>query len=87
MVVEPIVYLYVIYMHICIYIYSIYLWMIYGSSMDMVGGIGTTPLKHMSSSVGMMTFQTEWENIGNVPVTTNQSRFVSDLQGVFRCEK
>ena len=33
-----------------------------------------TPLKNMTSSVGMMTFPTEWKVIQNsmVPVTTNQ---------------
>ena len=31
-----------------------------------------TPLKNMSSSIGMMTFPTEWENKSHVPVTTNQ---------------
>ena len=31
------------------------LWIIYGSAMDLVGGI-PTPLKNMSSSIGMMTF-------------------------------
>ena len=34
--------------------------------MDMVGGI-PTPLKHMSSSVGMMTFPTEWKNKIHLP--------------------
>ena len=37
-----------------------------------VGG-WATPLKHMSSSIGMMTFPTEWENKIHVPVTTNQA--------------
>ena len=32
------------------------LWNIYGISMDMVGGLGKTPLKNMSSSIGMMTY-------------------------------
>jgi hypothetical protein len=32
----------------------------------LVGGI-PTPLKNMSSSVGMMTFPTEWKNNPNVP--------------------
>ena len=33
---------------------------------DLVGGI-PTPLKNMSSSVGMMTFPTEWKVIKHVP--------------------
>ena len=39
--------------------------------MYLVSGI-PTPLKHMSSSVEMMTFPTEWKNELCVPVTTNQ---------------
>ena len=43
----------------------------------LVGGI-PTPLKNMSSSVGMMEFPTEWKNNPNVPnhqpaVTNQQS--------------
>jgi hypothetical protein len=33
---------------------------------SLVGGI-PTPLKNMSSSVGMMTFPTEWKNKNHVP--------------------
>ena len=32
----------------------------------------STPLKHMSSSVGMMTFPTEWKVIKVMFQTTNQ---------------
>ena len=31
-----------------------------------------TPLKNMSSPIGMMTFRTEWKSKSDVPVTTNQ---------------
>jgi hypothetical protein len=37
----------------------------------LVGGI-PTPLKNMSSSVGMMTFPTEWKVIKAMFQTTNQ---------------
>ena len=37
----------------------------------MVGGI-PTPLKNMSSSVGMMTFPTEWQVIKVMFQTNNQ---------------
>ena len=42
-------------------------------------GLGvSTPLKNMSSSVGMMTFPIHMETYKNhVPVTTNQSLFPS----------
>jgi hypothetical protein len=33
---------------------------------NLVGGV-PTPLKNMSSSVGMMTFPTEWKNESHVP--------------------
>jgi hypothetical protein len=36
------------------------------ASLYLVGG-GPTPLKNMSSSVGMMTFPTEWKNKIHVP--------------------
>ena len=38
-----------------------------------------TPLKNMSSSVGMMTFPTEWEKI--MFQTTNQIRLVNGKSG------
>ena len=42
-----------------------YVWIIYGlymdNSIDILVGV-FTPLKNMSSSVGMMTFRTEWKN-------------------------
>ena len=57
------------------------IWLIYGQYMviiwlmmvnnSLVGG-WATPLKNMSSSVGMMTFPTEWQHKIHVPVTTNQ---------------
>jgi hypothetical protein len=34
---------------------------------ELVGGFSPTPLKNMSSSVGMMTFPTEWKNKIHVP--------------------
>ena len=34
-----------------------------------------TPLKNMSSSIGMMTFPTEWENSKNGHQTTNQTHW------------
>ena len=37
-----------------------------GYMIILVGGI-PTPLKNMSSSGGMMTFPTEWDNNPNVP--------------------
>ena len=39
------------------------LWIIYGYGW----WLSPTPLKHMSSSIGMMTFPTEWENKIHVP--------------------
>ena len=35
--------------------------------MYLVGGSIATPLKNMSSSIGMMTFPTEWKNKIHVP--------------------
>ena len=37
------------------------------------------PLKNLSSSIGMMTFPTEWENRSRVPVTTNQTNSTSNM--------
>ena len=53
-----IIYLHLYNIYIIIYIY-------------MVGGI-PTPLKNMSSSVGMMTFPTEWQVIKVMFQTNNQ---------------
>ena len=38
------------------------LWIIYGSGWTGWWLSPKTPLKNMSSSIGMMTFPTEWEN-------------------------
>ena len=44
-----------------------YPWMdVYGCIRYLVGGI-LPPLKEMTSSVGMMTFPTEWKNTVHVP--------------------
>ena len=40
--------------------------------------LSPAPLKHMSSSVGMMTFPTEWENNPNVP--NHQSVMISECK-------
>ena len=44
----------------------------------LVGGI-PTPLKNMSSSVGMMTFPTEWKNNPNVPKHQPVNEYLLDL--------
>jgi hypothetical protein len=38
----------------------------------LVGGFSPTPLKNMTSSVGMMTFPTEWKVISNSMVPNHQ---------------
>ena len=38
--------------------------------------LSPTPLKNMSSSIGMMTFPIEWKNETHVPVTTNQILYI-----------
>ena len=45
---------------------------IHSHSSDMFWLVVSTPLKNMSSSVGMMKFPTEWTFNSMVPVTTNQ---------------
>ena len=47
----------------------------YGGNKILVGGI-LTPLKNMSSSVGMMTFPTEWKVIKVMFQTTNQIIYI-----------
>ena len=54
--------IYMLYIYIYTYMY-IYIWLV----------VDKTHLKNMSSSIGIMTFPTEWKNISYVPVTTNQS--------------
>ena len=39
-----------------------------------------TPLKNMSSSIGMMRFPTEWENKNHGNQTTNQNRFLKNIR-------
>ena len=56
-------------------LYMVSIWIIYGSSMDhlwiwlVVGG--WNPSENMTSSIGMMTFPTEWKNNPVMFQTTN----------------
>ena len=43
------------------------------SSFQHIWLVVVTPVKNMSSSVGMMKFPTEWTHKSHVPVTTNQT--------------
>jgi len=54
--------------------------MVYGTYMYLVGGI-PTPLKNMTSSVGMMTFPTEWKVIKFMFQTTNQVLITIEFMG------
>ena len=48
----------------------------------LVGGI-PTPLKNMSSSVGIMTFPTEWKVIKFLFQTTNQYIYIYTYYGIY----
>ena len=78
---QHLLYVYTTY-NICIYIYITYILCIYSkvACYILVDGI-PTPLNFMSSSVGMMTFPTEWKNKNNFQSTNQYTYNISLFSG------
>ena len=55
-------FMYIYILSYLLYIMYIVSYDIYYSADYLVGGSMPTPLKHMSSSIGMIKFPTEWKN-------------------------